>query len=195
VSEEARDDLVDVRLYFDQREAIAALGAIRAHGIDGWIAEPETLDEAPFTMADAPYRLRVPPDQVERVDHILGERVAGGPEPPPEEMGVERELPPEPPSTDVAAALATLRARRTASWIVWGLTAVLLVAATSAGTLGGFVLGSGALVASAVVHGIVLRTPCPRCGRPFQARRFGFNLFTRECLHCGLPIDAASRDS
>ena len=38
-----------------------------------------------------------------------------------------------------------------------------------------------------------IRFRCPRCGNPFFAdsRWWGYNTFTRHCLHCRLPLNAS----
>ena len=42
-----------------------------------------------------------------------------------------------------------------------------------------------------------IRFPCPRCGKPFFAdsKWWGYNTFTRHCLHCKLPINASDISS
>jgi hypothetical protein len=39
------------------------------------------------------------------------------------------------------------------------------------------------------------RWPCPRCGRPFYQRTWGFWLFATHCVHCGLPEYAPDADA
>jgi hypothetical protein len=44
-----------------------------------------------------------------------------------------------------------------------------------------------ALIGAVVVSQPPMRWQCPRCEKPFFARRIGYNSFSRRCLHCGLP--------
>jgi hypothetical protein len=46
-------------------------------------------------------------------------------------------------------------------------------------------------MAFAVVAGNwFVRFRCPRCGKPFFAKWWGYNTFARKCLHCKLPLNA-----
>ncbi len=39
----------------------------------------------------------------------------------------------------------------------------------------------------AIAGNLVIRFPCPRCGKWFFARWWYYNGFARRCVHCGLP--------
>jgi len=59
-----------------------------------------------------------------------------------------------------------------------------------------FVLAPIWMVAAVVAGNWFIRFRCPRCGQPFFAnsRWWGYNTFVRRCLHCKLPLHAASWD-
>ena len=38
-----------------------------------------------------------------------------------------------------------------------------------------------------IVGNVVVRFPCPRCGKWFFAKWWYHNGFARRCIHCGLP--------
>ena len=42
-------------------------------------------------------------------------------------------------------------------------------------------------VAAIVASQAAIRTPCPRCGKPFHMTFWYHNGFARRCAHCGLP--------
>src|SRR6476469_6301279 len=50
-----------------------------------------------------------------------------------------------------------------------------------------FVVAIGWMVFFLVAGNVVLRFPCPRCGKPFFAKWWYHNSLARRCVHCGLP--------
>jgi predicted RNA-binding Zn-ribbon protein involved in translation (DUF1610 family) len=50
-----------------------------------------------------------------------------------------------------------------------------------------FVVAIGWMVFFVVAGNLVVRFPCPRCGKWFFAKWWYRNSFARRCVHCGLP--------
>jgi len=42
-------------------------------------------------------------------------------------------------------------------------------------------------IAAIVASQPPIRTPCPRCGKPFHSTFWYYNRFARRCVHCRLP--------
>jgi hypothetical protein len=57
-----------------------------------------------------------------------------------------------------------------------------------------FVFAFGWIILAVIAGNWFIRFPCPRCGNPFFAdsKWWGYNTFTRRCLHCKLPLNASN---
>ena len=55
-----------------------------------------------------------------------------------------------------------------------------------------YILAFAWMVFAAAAGQWFIRFRCPRCGKPFFAKRRGYNTFVRKCLHCKLPLNAVN---
>ena len=53
-----------------------------------------------------------------------------------------------------------------------------------------FVAAISWMLLAVIVGNWFIRFPCPRCGKPFFMKWWGYNTFARRCLHCKLPLNA-----
>jgi hypothetical protein len=102
------------------------------------------------------------------------------------------------PGGDYASAWNDYRRRRRWYFSIacGGLAAIITLAMLFSGQsvqcLNFLVLAPIWAIAFSVAAIRLCRFICPRCGRPFCATRLVAHLYTRRCVHCGLPRWAKS---